>query len=100
MKHVQLLPGVLCKLIILGAPAHRRNDLRKDLRVRIQSIGLGWGERLLVLWGVGGGGGGGRISSWPQPDLNPTHPTASQIQRSSPDLQEGNTSQSMLLTPY
>ena len=39
MKHVQLLPGVLCKLIILGAPAHRRNDLRKDLRVRSQSLG-------------------------------------------------------------
>ena len=75
MKHVQLLPGVLCKLIILGAPAHRRNDLRKDLRVRIQSIGLGWGERLLVLWGVGGGEGeAGSAAGLNQISTQPTQP--------------------------
>ena len=98
MKHVQLLPGVLCKLIILGAPAHRRNYLRKDLRVRSQS--LGWAG-VSACWSCGEleEGVGGRISSWPQPDLNPTHPTASQIQRSSPDLKEGNFTRSILLTP-
>ena len=98
MKHVQLLPGVLCKLIILGPPAHRGNDLRKDLRVRSQS--LGWAG-VSACWSCGEleEGVGGRISSWPQPDLNPTHPTASQIQRSSPDLKEDNLTRSILLTP-
>ena len=76
MKHVQLLPGVLCKLIILGAPAHRGNDLRKDLRVRSQS--LGWAG-VSACWSCGEleegvGGEAGSAAGLNQISTQPTQP--------------------------